>query len=146
MVIRKMTEQDVPYVAALEKKCFNDPWSERSIAFELNNSLAYWLVAEKDGCVVGYVGSQSVLDAADMMNIAVDETCRREGIANALVGNLVKYLTGIGVSSLSLEVRSGNAPAIALYTKLGFSLVGRRPNYYRNPREDALILRKECSI
>ena len=66
-----MTKESALCVAELEKLCFSDPWSENSIASELENRLSYWLVAEQDGKVVGYVGSQSVLDAADMMNLAV---------------------------------------------------------------------------
>ena len=80
---------------------------------------------------------------ADMMNIAVSSKFRRMGIAQELVERLVKLLREKDVYSLTLEVRASNEPAKALYGKLGFEPVGRRPNYYRNPKEDALILRKE---
>ena len=143
MIIRKMKVEDAPAIAELEKLCFSDPWSENSIASEAINPLSYWLVAEIDGNIAGYVGSQTVLDAADMMNIAVSPAHRRQGIAQALVNALTDYLQKKGVIVLLLEVRFSNAQAIALYEKLGFALAGRRPNYYRNPREDALILRKE---
>lgn len=92
MKIRQMQMQDVPSIAELEKICFSDPWSENSIASELNNRLSYWLVAEIDNRVVGYVGSQSVLDGADMMNLAVSPDYRRQGIAEALVNTLVNDL------------------------------------------------------
>lgn len=143
MVIRKMTAEDVSAIAELERICFSDPWSENSIASELDNRLSYWLVADVDGVVVGYVGSQTVLDMADMMNLAVAPKFRRQGIAEALVTELASYLKVNGVLGLMLEVRASNVPAIALYEKMGFGEVGRRPRYYRNPREDALILRKE---
>ncbi|MBR4017575.1 MAG: ribosomal protein S18-alanine N-acetyltransferase [Oscillospiraceae bacterium] len=143
MKIRQMQMQDVPSIAELEKICFSDPWSENSIASELNNRLSYWLVAEIDNRVVGYVGSQSVLDGADMMNLAVSPDYRRQGIAEALVNTLVNDLKQRRIIVLLLEVRVSNASAIALYEKLGFVQVGRRPKYYHNPREDALILRKE---
>ena len=133
-------------VAGLEKLCFSDPWSENSIASELCNSLSMWLVAETDGIVVGYVGSQTVMDETDMMNIAVHPDCRRQGIAAALVNALVASLQDMGSHSLTLEVRASNAPARALYDMLGFQQVGLRRNYYHNPKEDALILRKEWSI
>lgn len=133
----------VPQVAELEKKCFSDPWSEASVRSELDNPLSLWLVAVEDNAVVGYVGSQSVMGEADMMNIAVADGCRRRGIAQGLVGALVAQLAAKGVMSLTLEVRASNEPARALYRKLGFAQVGRRTNYYRNPKEDALILRKE---
>ena len=143
MRIREMILTDAPAIAELEKLCFSDPWSENSIASEVNNPLSYWLVAEEAGRVCGYVGSQSVLDAADMMNLAVAPDYRRKGIGEALVNALSRHLCQNGVIALLLEVRVSNTPAIALYQKLGFVQVGRRPSYYRNPREDALILRKE---
>ena len=134
---------DVSAIAELEKRCFSDPWSENSIASEVDNRLSYWLVAEIDGVVAGYVGSQTVLDAADMMNLAVSPDYRRKGIGQALVNALVEHLQQNKVIALLLEVRVSNAPAIALYESLGFEQVGRRPKYYHNPREDALIMRKE---
>jgi len=140
-----MKVSDVAAIAELEKRCFSDPWSADSIASELVNPLSYWLVAEVDGQVAGYVGSQSVLDAADMMNIAVSPEYRRRGVAKALVNELIAYLSKNDVIALLLEVRVSNEPAIALYEKMGFQQVGRRPNYYRNPCEDALILRKGLS-
>ena len=144
--IKKMTAEHVPQVAELEKLCFSAPWSEKSIASELTNELAFWLVAEDKGRVVGYVGSQTVFPETDMMNIAVTTERRREGIAEVLVDSLITELKRIGSSSLTLEVRSSNAPAIALYQKLGFHEAGLRKNYYRNPKEDAYILRKEWSV
>ena len=143
MIIRKMNLGDVSAIAELEKICFSDPWSKNSIASEVENPLSYWLVAEVDGVVAGYVGSQTVLDAADMMNLAVSPECRRQGIGQALVNALVEHLQQNKVIALLLEVRVSNAPAVALYESLGFEQVGRRPKYYHNPREDALILRKE---
>lgn len=141
-----MTSCHVPQVAALEKECFSDPWSQRSVASELENPLALWLVWEEDGQVLGYVGSQTVLDETDMMNVAVSAQARRRGIAQALVEALVIQLKQRGSRCLTLEVRASNAPAIALYKKLGFRQVGRRPNYYSHPKEDGLILRKEWEI
>ena len=141
-----MNADHISQVAQLEKECFHDPWSENSIASELKNPLSLWLVAVDDQQVAGYVGSQSVMGEADMMNIAVSAQYRRMGIAQELVERLVTLLQEKDVYSLTLEVRASNEPAKALYSKLGFQQVGRRPNYYRNPKEDALILRKEWSL
>lgn len=141
-----MTAKHVPQVAELERCCFEAPWSEHSIASELTNPLSVWLVALDGSKVVGYVGTQSVLCEADMMNVAVSPDYRRLGIAQNLVERLVQALCSRKVQSLTLEVRVSNEPAKALYRKLGFSQVGLRPNYYKNPREDALILRKEWTI
>ena len=146
MIITNMNRQHVTQVAELEKICFSDPWSENSIASELDNKLAFWLVAVEGETVAGYIGSQTVMDETDMMNVAVHPDFRRQGIAEALVNGLVDRLKDMGSHCLTLEVRASNAPAISLYEKLGFSEIGRRKNYYRNPREDALILRKEWEL
>ncbi len=139
----KMDFSHIPAVAQLERDNFSMPWSENVLRAELNNPLSLWLVAIDGGEVIGYVGSQIVPDEADMMNLAVREDYRRKGIARALVSRLISALQQEGVCSLSLEVRASNAPACALYKGLGFVLVGRRPGYYKMPKEDALILRKE---
>lgn len=143
MIIKRMTSEHVPQIAFLEKLCFHDPWSESSIASELNNSLSLWLVAMEDDTVVGYVGSQTVLGWTDMMNIAVHPDYRRKKIGEQLVLSLEEELRKQESTCLTLEVRASNEPAKSLYYKLGFLEVGRRKNYYRNPKEDALILRKE---
>lgn len=141
--IEKMNACHVSRIAALEKQCFSMPWSEKSIASELENPLALWLVAVEGDSVLGYVGAQSVLGEADMMNLAVSPGVRRQGIGQALVKELIRLLTREEVRSLTLEVRASNTPAAALYEKLGFRQVGLRPRYYENPTEDARILRKE---
>ena len=141
--IVRMNESHVAAVAALEKQFFSEPWDEASVRSELTNKLALWLVAVEDGELAGYVGSQTVLQEADMMNIAVAEGFRRRGIARNLVEELIRRLDAY---QLTLEVRVSNAPAIALYESMGFQQVGLRKNYYRKPKEDALILRKEWEI
>lgn len=141
-----MNESHVEAVAELEKLCFSDPWSVRSIASELTNPLALWVVAVEGDTLAGYVGSQSVMGEADMMNLAIAPQFRRTGVGYNLVNTLVDYLRERENHSLALEVRASNTPAICLYEKLGFAQVGRRPGYYRNPREDALILKKEWVV
>lgn len=141
-----MLQCHVPQIAELEKLCFNDPWSENSIASELDNRLSCWLVAIAADKVVGYVGSQTVLGETDMMNIAIHPDYRKQGIATELISALIETLNERGSHSLMLEVRASNEPAKSLYLKMGFDVVGVRKNYYRNPREDALILRKEWNL
>ena len=143
MMIINMCQEHVAQVAELEKLCFSEPWSENSVASELNNPLSLWLVAVDGDRVAGYVGSQTVMDESDMMNVAVHPDYRRQGIATALIVGLVEELAKQGSRCLTLEVRASNENAILVYQKLNFQEVGRRKNYYRNPREDALILRKE---
>ena len=146
MNFERMNARHVATVAELERLCFSLPWDEDSVASELTNPLSLWLVAEENGVLAGYVGSQSVLGEADMMNLAVKPEFRRRGVGEELVRQLISELKAGGVSSLTLEVRASNYPAISLYDKLGFIQVGRRPGYYRSPREDALILQKEWEV
>lgn len=143
MEIVRMNESHVAAVAELERLNFSTPWDENSVRSELTNKLALWLVALDGEQVVGYVGSQTVLQEADMMNIAVADSRRRQGIARKLVEELIRQLDAY---QLTLEVRQSNAAAISLYESLGFSQVGLRKNYYQKPKENALILRKEWKI
>lgn len=143
LMIIPMELRHVEAVAALEKECFSDPWSAASVASELVNPLSLWLIAEQDGEVAGYIGSQTVFDEADMMNLAVAPSRRRQGTGRILVETLCRILSGRGVKTLTLEVRESNEPAAALYRSLGFSVAGVRPNYYFKPRENALIMKKK---
>ena len=144
-MIVPMQETHIAQIAALEKRCFADPWSEASVRSELSNPLSFWLVAQEDGKLIGYVGSQSVPPEADVMNLAVAPEWRNKGIGRALMTALIAQLHSRGITALFLEVRVGNTPAQNLYRSLGFVEAGRRPKYYVNPTEDALILRKELT-
>lgn len=142
-MIRKMRREDVPQIAALERLCFSDPWSEASISSELENPISLWLVAEADGVVQGYIGSQSAPPDCDIMNLAVAPDARRQQLGRTLLQSLIDELHRRGTERLFLEVRASNVPARALYASFGFEQVGLRKEYYVNPTEDALILRKE---
>ena len=146
MEIESMKEARVPQIAALERVCFSDPWSEKSILSELENPLSCWLVAMDGERLAGYVGSQTVLGETDMMNLAVDPDYRRKGLGKELILSLIEALRQRESRCLTLEVRDSNAPARALYEGLGFQEIGRRKNYYRNPKEDALIYKKEWTL
>ncbi|MBQ4566183.1 MAG: ribosomal protein S18-alanine N-acetyltransferase [Oscillospiraceae bacterium] len=144
-MIRRMTIEDVPQIAALEKVCFSDPWSQRSIASELSNPYSCWLVWEEEGTVLGYIGSQTVPPEADVMNVAVAPEHRKKKIGSKLLTALCELLHREAIDKLFLEVRASNTPAIALYEGFGFQILGRRPKYYVNPVEDAYIMGKELS-
>ena len=141
-----MQAAHVRQIAALERDCFSDPWSERSFLSELENPLSLWLVALDGEAVLGYAGSQAVLDEADIMNVAVAPSARRQGLGRALMLALERALAARGVATLALEVRASNAPAQALYASIGYEPVGRRKNYYFHPTEDALILKKRVEL
>ena len=153
LVIDPMELRHVPQIAALERETFSLPWDEASIRGELENPLALWLVAEDAdaagagagdaAALLGYVGSQTCFEDADILNVAVLPTARRRGIAAALMRELERLLIPKGVERITLEVRASNEPAIRLYEKLGYAQVGHRKGYYEKPREDALILQKQ---
>ena len=146
IMIAPMRQEHIAQIASLEQICFGDPWPEQSIQSELTNPLSLWLVALDGQTVVGYIGSQAVLGEADIMNVAVAPQYRKQGIGTRLLCNLQERLKQNKVYSLSLEVRASNDTARALYSVLGYKEVGRRPNYYHHPKEDALILRKEWTL
>ena len=138
-----MSADHLEEIERLERICFSRPWNHRMLAEELENQCAAFLVAVDGDRVAGYIGSQTVLGWADMMNLCVSPDYRRQGIGEKLTLELERQLREEKVECLTLEVRVSNAPAITLYEKLGFQQVGKRPRYYEKPREDALILRKE---
>ena len=129
-----MTAEHIPQIAALERACFSHPWSEDALREELWNDSAVIIAAEgEDGTVLGYAGLQTVLDEGYINNVAVDQRFRRQGVADELIAAFVRFGRA-KLAFLTLEVRSSNAPAIALYAKHGFREVGRRKNYYDDPR------------
>ena len=98
-------------------------------------------VAESGSGIVGYVVGRSVLDEAEILNLGVDPPARRQGVARALVRDLLSGFAAARIRSVFLEVRESNLAALALYQSFGFRPVGRRPRYYRRPIEDAVLLR-----
>jgi len=135
-----MTMEHVPQIAALERACFSRPWSEAMLQNELWNDSAVIIVAEgEDGTVLGYAGLQTVLDEGYINNVAVGEAFRRQGVADEIIAAFVRFGQA-KLAFLTLEVRASNTPAIALYAKHGFAEVGRRKNYYDDPKEDAVLM------
>ncbi len=136
IVIVPMQEPHLAAVAALERLCFSLPWSEDALRTELDNPRARFLVALDGHTVVGYMGMHIVLDEGAVTNIAVDPSRRREGIARTLL----RHQAALGgVTRITLEVRTSNTAARALYEQEGFVLDGMRPRFYERPTEDAAL-------
>lgn len=142
MEIVRMREEHTEILAELERQCFSKPWSQKALLDEVENPSACFLVAVADGRVAGYGGMHCVCGQCYLANLAVSPEYRRQGIGAALLAALEKEARSRGGEFLSLEVRPSNCQAIGLYTKLGFEEAGRRRDFYRDPREDALILTK----
>lgn len=135
-----MTPAQLPQAAALERACFSHPWTEQALAEDLDNELLTLLAAVgEDGTLLGYGEVRTVLDEGTLERIAVAPQFRRHGAAEALLRRFLDDGRG-KLAFLTLEVRAGNAPAIGLYEKLGFEVVGRRRSYYREEGEDALLM------
>jgi len=135
--IRPATEADLPAIAALERRCFADPWSADSFRAFLPGVA---LLAEDGSGLLGYVFALHAADVGEILNVAVAPEARRRGVGAALVERACAFLVGLGADTVFLEVRESNVAAQALYRGLGFSAVGRRRRYYRRPLEDALVL------
>lgn len=138
MTVVPMAERHLTALEAIEKACFHAPWSEKMLREELGKGI--FLVAERDGQAVGYVGCQTVLDEGYITNVAVSPDCRRQGIARMLIDTLTAQARERGLAFVTLEVRASNAPAIALYEGAGFGRVGVRKNFYTAPSEDAVLM------
>ena len=140
-LIRRMTLNDLDAVAAIEEATFPTPWSRDSFRQELErNVAARYLVAEKDGQVIGYAGAWIILDESHITNIAIEESRRGLGYGRALTTALMQYLSNLGAAYATLEVRRSNLRAQNLYKSLGFVELGVRKRYYEDNREDALIM------
>ena len=138
MTVVPMQERHLAALAEIEKVCFHAPWSADMLREELGKGL--FLVAERDGVAVGYVGCHAVLDEGYITNVAVSPDCRRQGVGRALIGTLVSHAGAQGLAFVTLEARTSNMPAIALYENAGFQKVGVRKNFYTAPVEDALLM------
>lgn len=143
VLIREMTMEDIDAVMEVEEEAFAIPWSRSSFESEVaQNFLAVYLVAENEEGIAGYGGLWFILDEAHITNVAVKAAARRQGIGRRLVEALIEKAAERDIQKLTLEVRESNREAIALYEKTGFAVEGRRPGYYQDNKEDALIMWK----
>jgi len=135
-----MKPEHIERLAEIETECFSTPWSYESLAEELSNPLAVFLVAQYGGEIAGYVGMTQVIDEGYMANLAVTQKHRRHGVAHALLEELLQHAKEHELSFITLEVRSSNEAALHLYKDFDFEVAGERKQFYVNPVEDALIM------
>lgn len=151
LILRAATARDVPAIRAIETESFPDPWSEKSFSEYLSLPDVPFLVADDDGIVSGYVIARFTADEFEILNVAVAPARRRLGVGETLLSRIVRdfgerlaardLLSGKGW----LEVRTDNAPAAALYRKLGFEERSVRRNYYGNG-VDAVLMSLDCFV
>jgi ribosomal-protein-alanine N-acetyltransferase len=140
-----MTPADIPSVLEIDHLSFPIPWSERTYRLELKkNRAAHLLIAETGACdekrVIGYVGFWYVIDEAHISTLAVHPDYRGKGVGENLLIAALKEAVSLGCSIATLEVRASNKIAVSLYQKFDFEIVGRRAGYYRDNREDAILM------
>lgn len=144
MLIRQMQIGDLEQAAALEAQNFSRPWSKEAFADALEKEYYQYLVAvdEESQRVFGMCGMIRTLEEGGITNVVVSRDVRNQGIGYRMLTELMQKAEREGVREYTLEVRKSNAPAIALYRKLGFVEEGIRPSFYDMPVEDAVIMRK----
>ena len=146
MQYRSMEEKDCQAVQALFEACFSHPWKQEAILETLHTEGYVSLVAETNDKVAGYIGYRSVLDEADITNVAVCPALRKKGIGHQLLQRLLLKADEAGITTIYLEVRVSNEAAITLYEHAGFRICGERKNYYAEPEEDALLMKFDKNI
>ena len=147
-LLRPATEADLREITRIERSCFADPWSEDSFRRLLGVPPAIFLVAvsSPESAIAGYVVGFSVDEDAEILNVAVDAPFRGKGLAGQMLDAVLIELASRGVHQAFLEVRESNKAALALYASRGFTEIGRRPDYYRRPVEDALVMRRVLEV
>ena len=138
----RLTEDMLPDIAELERVCFHEPWSEKSLELLLGEQGVGFALLE-NGSVAAYAGMMTVLDEGQITNVAVFPQYRRRGYGRAVMEALEAYARENSLSVLSLEVRESNEGARALYRSLSWREVGLRKNFYRLPTEDAVVMVKD---
>ena len=138
-----MIEADIPAVLVIEGLSFSNPWSDATFRGEVQNkgiSFPVVIVHEPDQKVVGYIIYWQIRDEVQITNLAVHPDFRGRGIGETVLAVILKEVRAKGATFVTLEVRSSNTPAVSLYRKLGFKVLGTRKGYYGNPVEDAYVM------
>ena len=139
--IRFLKEEDAPAAAYIEQNCFSQPWSEEIYRSTLALPFALYAAAEnEEGRLIGICGVRMIAGEGDISNVALLPQYRGRRISEKMLEFLLKEAEKRGTEAFTLEVRAGNAPALALYKHFGFKTEGIRKNFYEKPVEDALIL------
>jgi ribosomal-protein-alanine acetyltransferase/tRNA threonylcarbamoyl adenosine modification protein YeaZ len=139
--LRPLLPADLPELAALERRVFSDPWPEAFFREELAHPLSYARVAQAPGQpIAGYLLAWIGAGAGHIGNLGVAPEARRRGLARALLEDVLERARATGSEEVTLEVRTSNFAAQALYRTHGFRLAGLRRGYYRDTGEDALVM------
>ncbi len=145
-MISCMKASHIDALLSIESRSFKNPWGKPSFLDEISNpqalSYVFVLPDKNKDQIIGYACFRRILDELHMLKIAVQPSHRRKGIAYDFLNDYLNGLAQKGVRSVFLEVRPSNQAALGLYHKLGFHIIGKRPKYYLDTGEDAVIMRK----
>ena len=143
MTIDPLLESDLDDVMRIEQASFSVPWTQKMFRDELGgNPFASLFVGREAGTIMSHVCYWVIFEELHIMNLAVSPNNRRRGIASAMMSHAITHARTQGAHSAMLEVRASNVPAIAFYTQIGFQQIALREQYYSNPVEDAMIMRR----
>ncbi|MCI0329702.1 MAG: ribosomal protein S18-alanine N-acetyltransferase [candidate division Zixibacteria bacterium] len=146
IIIERMRPEDLDQILQLEKTSFTDPWPRKGFEIQLRDGSSIMLAARLEaaaalgGEIVGYLCAYHLLEELQLASVAVREEFRRRGVAQKLIEEMIRQGRRQGAREVWLDVRESNNAARRLYEKLGFQEVYRRKNYYRRPKEDALVM------
>lgn len=143
--IRPMIRSDIEAIVALEQDCNLSSWGIAGYEKELTNSDAILMVALWQSKFAGFFSGRVLIDEFELFTIAIVPQLRRKRIAQRLMQKSYRELQQRNIHKCFLEVRASNQPALELYQSFGFELIGKRRNYYQNPKDDALLMRKFIS-
>ena len=145
IIIREMTEEDLPEVLKYEQELFTDSWPEAVFREDIASLYSYPYVLHVDSELAGYAVLWVAATEGHLTNIAVGKKYQRKSIAKKLISFILRFACEMKLAQIILEVRPSNAPAISLYEKFGFEKLTVLKNYYRDPIEDCLVMRKETT-
>ena len=144
-MVHEMGPEDISGISKIEERCFSDPWSLESVREGLESSLDTWLVLKEMEGVLGYCVFRIIAGEGELLRIAVSPEFQGRGLSKKLMDQMVEYSRKKKAETMFLEVRESNEKARNLYRSYGFSEEGIRKDYYRNPVENAVIM-KACRI
>jgi len=145
LIIRRISYEDIQQVHEIERMSFSTPWSIESFIYEVNHKFTIFLVAVLNEEIIGYICMRTIMDVTEILNLAVHPRFRRMGVATELLKKAIHELLSRDYESktIRLEVRESNTPAIKLYRRFGFVVIGKRKDYYHSPTEDAILMARE---
>ena len=139
----RFCEEHLDGASQIERESFSEPWSREAMRLLCTEDYPSLALVSDCGETVGYIGCARVLDELQIINVAISERLRNNGLGSLLMQGFDAHCDALGIAFVSLEVRESNTAAISLYKKFGFEITGKRKRFYKAPVEDALVMVKQ---